>query len=367
MFPFWRLMSLVGGGQGMVGLDLRGRAILVTGAAGFIGFHVSNRLLADGAQVIGLDNMNAYYDVSLKEARLRQLMRWPGFRFERLDIAESGPVHSLFASHKPVFVIHLAAQAGVRYSLVNPHAYVRSNIAGFVTILEACRTYPVRHLVYASSSSVYGANTKVPFHEDDPVNSPVSLYAATKRADELMAETYAHLFAVPASGLRFFTVYGPWGRPDMAYFSFTEACFEGRRIDVYNGGRMQRDFTYIDDAIEAVSRLLVRPPTSAAETLGLQIRSPHIIYNVGNHTSVELSVFVATIEAAVGRSLARRNAPMQPGDLPTTFADVKRLARVTGFAPRTPLVEGISRFVAWYRQYKRRENLSGGSTCAIVP
>ena len=335
----------------MAGVELQGRVILVTGAAGFIGFHIADRLLSDGAQVIGLDNLNDYYDVSLKEARLRRLMTSPGFRFERLDVADSRSIHSLFAARKPEYVIHLAAQAGVRYSLINPHAYVSSNVEGFLSILEACRAHPVRHLVYASSSSVYGANTKTPFREDDPVTAPISLYAVTKLADELMAETYAHLFGIPASGLRLFTVYGPWGRPDMAYFSFTKACFEGKPVDVFNDGRMQRDFTYIDDAIEAVSRLLVRPPSSAAESLDVKISSPHIIYNVGNQTPVELSSLIATIEAAVGRSLARRNVPMQPGDVETTYADVKRLARVTGFAPRTSLADGIARFVAWYRRY----------------
>jgi UDP-glucuronate 4-epimerase len=343
----------------MTTADLSGRVVLVTGAAGFIGFHLASRLLDQGAQVIGVDNLNAYYDVSLKEARLRGLASAPGFRFERLDLSEGGPILSLFARHQPECVIHLAAQAGVRYSLVNPRAYVGSNVDGFLTILEACRAHPVRHLVYASSSSVYGANEKVPFHEDDPVTSPVSLYAATKRADELMAETYAHLFAIPASGLRFFTVYGPWGRPDMAYFSFTKACFEGRPIEVFNGGAMQRDFTYIDDVVEAVARLLDRPPASAATTLGLRIRSPHIIYNVGNHTPVELSAFIATIEAAVGRKVERRNAPMQPGDVLKTFADVDRLTRVTGFSPRTPLAEGIGRFVTWYREYSEFKETNG--------
>ena len=327
------------------------RVVLVTGAAGFIGFHIANRLLAEGARVVGVDNMNAYYDVALKEARVRELLKSPNFAFERCDLAEREAILSLFVSHAPEYVVHLAAQAGVRYSLVNPHAYVASNVDGFLTILEACRARRVRHLVYASSSSVYGANTKVPFHEDDPVLAPVSLYAATKRADELLAETYAHLFAIPSSGLRFFTVYGPWGRPDMAYFSFTKACFEGRPIDVYNNGQMRRDFTYIDDAVEAVLRLLERPPLSVAQTLDLKIATPHILYNVGNHTPVELSEFIATIETAVGRNLKRRNLPMQPGDVPTTFADVARLARVTGFAPKTQLAEGVARFVAWYRDY----------------
>ncbi len=337
----------------MTGLDFRGRSVLVTGAAGFIGFHLARRLLALGARVTGLDDMNAYYDVSLKEARLAELMRSPAFTFERCDICESERVLSLFASFRPGCVVHLAAQAGVRYSLVNPHAYVRSNVDGFLSILEACRAQPVEHLIYASSSSVYGANAKLPFREDDAVAAPVSVYAATKLADELLGAAYAHLFGIPMSGLRFFTVYGPWGRPDMAYFSFTKACFEGRAIDVFNNGRMQRDFTYVDDVIEAICRLVDAPPARAAQALGLEIEAPQILYNVGNHTPVELSEFIATIESAVGRTLERREKPMQPGDVPATFADVERLMRVTGFSPRTALSDGIARFVAWYRDYYR--------------
>jgi UDP-glucuronate 4-epimerase len=335
----------------MTGPDLTGRRVLLTGAAGFIGFHVAKRLLAAGALVVGIDNINAYYDVALKEARLRELSDSADFTFKRCDITEREAVQSIFSSSNPEFVVHLAAQAGVRYSLTNPHSYVSSNVDGFLTILEACRGQPVRHLLYASSSSVYGADSKLPFQESDPAVTPVSLYAATKRANELMAEVYAHLFAVPATGLRFFTVYGPWGRPDMAYFTFTKAAFEGRAVDVFNNGQMRRDFTYIDDVIEAVCRLLDQPPRNAAAILGLTIERPHIVYNVGNHTPIELSEFIATIEAAVGRKVERRNLPMQPGDVPATFADVDRLARVTGFAPRTPLVEGIGRFVLWYRRY----------------
>ena len=345
------MMELIKERQGMAATDLEGRTVLVTGAAGFIGFHLANRLLAAGARVVGLDNMNAYYDPSLKEARLRELMKLQAFSFERRDITDREAILSLFAKHRPEFVAHLAAQAGVRYSLTHPHAYVSSNVDGFLAILEACRAHPVRHLVYASSSSVYGANTKVPFQEDDPVLAPMSLYGATKRANELMAETYAHLFAIPASGLRLFTVYGPWGRPDMAYFSFTKAAFEGRPIDVFNNGQMRRDFTYIDDVIESIGRLLDQPPQTAAKALDLPITRPHIIYNVGNHRPVELSEFIATIEAAVGRKVERRNLPMQPGDVPATFADVERLARVAGFAPRTSLAEGISQFVLWYKDY----------------
>ena len=319
------------------------RRVLVTGAAGFIGFHVAQRLLQDGAAVLGLDNINDYYDVGLKQARLKQLTISSGFAFEKIDLADDRAVSTAFDQFQPHHVVHLAAQAGVRYSLTNPKAYTRSNIDGFLSILEACRSHPVSHLIYASSSSVYGTNAKVPFKETDPVEHPVSLYAATKRANELMAETYAHLFRVPASGLRFFTVYGPWGRPDMAYYSFTKAIIEGKPIDVFNHGRMQRDFTYIDDVVEAVVRLIeVPPPTGAAAP-------PHVIYNVGNHTPVELSRFITTIELAVGRTAERRYLPMQPGDVPATFADVQRLTAAVGFAPDTTIEDGIRQFVAWYR------------------
>jgi|SRR5271166_1390107 len=332
-------------------LALAGRTVLVTGAAGFIGFFVAKRLLAAGAEVVGLDNLNAYYDVALKEARLTELAEFPAFVYARCDLIDRSAVEAAFKSRQPEFVVHLAAQAGVRYSLVNPHAYVASNVDGFLTILEACRAHPVRHLIYASSSSVYGAESKLPFREDDPAVTPVSLYAATKRANELMAETYAHLFGIPTTGLRFFTVYGPWGRPDMAYFSFTKAAFEGRPVDVFNDGKMRRDFTYADDVIEAVCRLIDNAPSVAAKTLELPIKSPHLIYNIGNHTPVELSEFIAVIEGATGRKIKRRNLPMQPGDVPATYADVDRLARVTGFTPSTPLAEGIGRFVAWYRKF----------------
>jgi UDP-glucuronate 4-epimerase len=337
--------------QATTGIDLRGRAVLVTGAAGFIGFHLANRLLAEGARVVGVDNVNAYYDVSLKEARLRELAKAHQFNFDRRELTDREAILSIFESYRPEFVVHLAAQAGVRYSLTHPYAYVSSNVDGFLTILEACRVHPIRHLVYASSSSVYGANAKVPFQEEDPVLSPMSLYGATKRANELMAETYAHLFSIPASGLRLFTVYGPWGRPDMAYFSFTKAAFEGQPIDVFNNGRMRRDFTYIDDVVESVCRLLDRPPQTAAQMLDLHVTRPHLIYNVGNHKPVELSKFIAVIEAAVGCKIKRRNQPMQSGDVPATFADVERLAKVAGFAPRTSLAEGIGRFVLWYKDY----------------
>jgi UDP-glucuronate 4-epimerase len=324
--------------------------VLVTGTAGFIGFHLVSRLLQAGATVHGLDNMNAYYDVSLKKARLDAIGRQERFSFSAQDVTDYAGLKALFAEFRPDCVVHLAAQAGVRYSLANPRAYVSSNLDGFVAVLEACRAHPVRHLVYASSSSVYGANSKVPYHEDDPVVTPVSLYAATKRANELMAQTYAHLFAIPCSGVRFFTVYGPWGRPDMAYYTFTQAILDGRPIDVFNHGRMQRDFTYIDDVVEALVRLVDVPPANEVRDSN-PTGAPHIIYNIGNHTPIELERFIATLEAALGRQAHKRYLPMQPGDVPTTYADVDRLARVTGFAPRTSIEDGLARFVAWYRTY----------------
>jgi UDP-glucuronate 4-epimerase len=333
-----------------------GRRILVTGAAGFIGFHTCRKLLAGGAQVLGLDDLNGYYDVALKQARLHGLQELQGFVFERCDVADKGRVLSLVESFRPDYLVHLAAQAGVRHSLNDPSAYLHANVDGFLAILEACRAHPVRHLIYASSSSVYGANSKVPFSETDAVDNPRSLYAVTKRANELMAHTYAQLFGIAASGLRFFTVYGPWGRPDMAYFSFTQAILAGRPIDVFNNGRLQRDFTYIDDAVEAIVRLLPLAPASAAlaqsnpaDASGAD--SLHRLYNIGSHTPVPLDQFIAVLEAALGRKAELRMLPMQPGDVPITYADVSRLAAAVDFAPRTPLPEGIERFVAWYRQF----------------
>jgi UDP-glucuronate 4-epimerase len=333
----------------MADLALKTQRILVTGAAGFIGFHLVSRLLAAGAAVHGLDNLNAYYDPGLKQARLAEIGQHERFSFSRRDVADYDGLLSLFAEHRPDCVVHLAAQAGVRHSLTNPRAYAAANLDGFLAILEACRAHPVRHLVYASSSSVYGANSKVPYHEDDPVLSPVSLYAATKRANELMAQAYAHLYRIPSSGVRFFTVYGPWGRPDMAYYSFTRAIVEGRPIDVFNHGNMQRDFTYIDDAIEALVRLLGIPPDDG-DGAGTA-KAPHIIYNIGNHAPIELKRFIGVIEAALGREACKRYLPMQPGDVLATYADVERLARVAGFAPRTTIEDGIARFVAWFRSY----------------
>lgn len=329
---------------------MKDRRVLVTGAAGFIGYHVAGRLLAAGAVVHGIDNVNDYYDVTLKERRLAQLEAQRDFAMARVDLADGAAVKREVALFQPDVIIHLGAQAGVRYSLSNPRAYASSNIDGFLSILEAARAHPVRHLIYASSSSVYGSNTKIPFAETDPVERPVSLYSATKRSNELMARTYAHLFAIPCSGLRFFTVYGPWGRPDMAYYSFTKAILEGRPIDVFNHGKLRRDFTYIDDVVEAIVRLVDCPPDAALRAkIGDTETAPHVLYNVGNHTPVDLGDFIATIERAVGREAIKVMKPMQPGDVLETYADVTRLAAVTGFAPKTPLTEGIARFVAWYR------------------
>jgi UDP-glucuronate 4-epimerase len=335
---------------------LKTERVLVTGAAGFVGYHFVSRLLAAGATVHGLDNLNAYYDVGLKEARLAEIGTHPRFAFSRLDLTDYDGLIALVASFRPDAVVHLAAQAGVRYSLTNARAYASANVDGFLSVLEACRAHAVRHLVYASSSSVYGANAKVPYHEDDAVLAPISLYAATKRANELMAQAYAHLYGIPCSGVRFFTVYGPWGRPDMAYYSFTKAILEGRTIDVFNHGRMQRDFTYIDDVVEALVRLIDLPPTTRpanAQDGRPGGSAPHILYNIGNHTPITLERFIATIEAALGRKASKRYLPMQPGDVLATYADVERLSRVTGFAPRTPIEEGMARFVAWFRTYHR--------------
>jgi len=332
------------------------KRVLVTGAAGFIGHAVSLRLLDDGFEVLGLDCFTPYYDVSLKQERLRQLQDRPGFSFQATNLADSPATRAAFETFGPDAVVHLAAQAGVRYSLDHPQAYTESNIDGTLSVLEACRAFPVRHLVYASSSSVYGGNTKVPFSETDPVNLPVSLYAATKRANELMAQTYSHLFRIPASGLRFFTVYGPMGRPDMAYYKFTKAIFAGQPIDLYNHGKMLRDFTYVDEVVEAISRLVVRPPSDTGqegEPGRVDSGVPHRIFNIGNHTPVELERFLAVLEDAIGRKAERRLLPMQPGDVQMTFADVTALQQAVDFAPRTTIEEGLGRFVAWYRAYHR--------------
>ena len=330
--------------------------ILVTGAAGFIGMTTSLRLLARGDEVVGLDNLNDYYEVSLKENRLARLTGHPGFRFVKLDVADRPGMEQLFATEKFDKVIHLAAQAGVRYSLKNPHAYVDSNLVGFINILEGCRHGKVGHLIYASSSSVYGGNTKMPFSEHDSVDHPVSLYAATKKANELMAHTYSHLYGLPTTGLRFFTVYGPWGRPDMALFLFTKAILEGRPIDVFNHGNMLRDFTYVDDIVEGVIRLLDRTATAnpayvAEEADPATSNVPYRVFNIGNNDPVPLLDFIGAIENALGMKAERRLLPLQDGDVPATFADTALLDDWVGFAPATPIQEGVSRFIAWYRDY----------------
>jgi UDP-glucuronate 4-epimerase len=328
--------------------------VLVTGAAGFIGMATARALLTRGTAVVGVDNFDPYYDVALKEARLATLAGEPGFAFRRLDLADAAATARLFRDDALTHVVHLAAQPGVRYSLENPGAYLRNNIDAFGHILEGCRHARIAHLVYASSSSVYGANHVLPFSEDQRVDHPVSLYAATKRADELMAHSYAHLFRLPATGLRFFTVYGPWGRPDMSPMLFSRAILAGEPIRVFNHGKMRRDFTYIDDIVEGVVRVLERPPASGsagddADGTG----APHAIYNIGNHEAVELESFIATLEQLLGRKAIRDYQPMQAGDVPATYASIDRLRAATGFAPRTPLGLGLSRFVDWYRDYYR--------------
>jgi len=334
--------------------------VLVTGAAGFIGFHVARYLLERGDTVVGVDNINPYYDVRLKEARLGLLTGHERFHFIRLDLADREGMNELFVGQRPERVVHLAAQAGVRYSLTNPHTYVESNLVGFLHILEGCRHTRVEHLVYASSSSVYGANTKMPFSVHDNVDHPVSLYAASKKANELMAHTYSHLYAVPTTGLRFFTVYGPWGRPDMALFIFTKAILEGKPIQVFNHGNMRRDFTYIDDIVEGVVRVLDTVPQPNPAWSGMTpdpgtSKAPYRLYNIGNNQPVELLHFIAVLEACLGRKAEKQLLPMQPGDVPETYADVDDLMRDVGFKPSTPVTTGIARFVEWYRQYHQVE------------
>jgi UDP-glucuronate 4-epimerase len=330
--------------------------VLLTGAAGFIGMHVCERLLARGDEVVGVDNLNDYYDVALKEARLARLSPNPRFTLSRLDIADRSGIAELFERERPQRVINLAAQAGVRYSLVNPHAYVDSNVVGFVNILEGCRHAGVEHFVYASSSSIYGGNERMPFSEHDNVDHPVSLYAATKKSNELMAHTYSHLFNLPTTGLRFFTVYGPWGRPDMALFLFAKAILEGRPIDVFNHGKMRRDFTYIDDIAEGVIRVLDLPP-AANPDFDKQAPdpasswAPYRVFNIGNHQPVELMAYIEALEQALGKTAQKNFLPLQDGDVPATHADTTELNRVTGFAPQTQVIDGVKRFVDWYRSY----------------
>ncbi len=330
--------------------------VLVTGAAGFIGFHLATRLLARGDTVVGLDNLNDYYDVSLKEARLAQLEGTPGFTFARIDLGDRDAIDALFKRYRFDLVVNLAAQAGVRYSLINPHAYVTSNISGFVNILEACRHTGVGHLVYASSSSVYGAVTQMPFSVRQNVDHPVSLYAASKKANELLAHSYSHLFGLPTTGVRFFTVYGPWGRPDMALFLFTRAILAGEPIDVFNHGEMERDFTYIDDIVEGLVRLGGRPAAPDPSWSGDHptpntSRAPYRVYNIGNHAPVRLTRLIEVLEDCLGRKAERRLLPMQPGDVPATYADIDDLTRDTGFVPSTSIEVGVERFVRWYRDH----------------
>jgi UDP-glucuronate 4-epimerase len=332
--------------------------ILVTGAAGFIGYHLTQRLLADGHNVVGLDNLNPYYDISLKEARLARLLGRPGFDFVKLDLAERPGMEALFLANKFDRVIHLAAQAGVRYSLTNPHIYIHSNIVGFINLLEGCRNSKVEHLVFASSSSVYGSNTHMPFSESDPTDHPLSLYAATKKASELMAHSYSHLHQLPATGLRFFTVYGPWGRPDMAMFLFTKAIIQGESIDVFNNGHHKRDFTYIDDIVEGVVRVMDHVPAadpdwSPASPNPASSNVPYRIYNIGNNRPVEVMYLIKLLEGAIGRKATMKMLPLQPGDVEETYANVDDLAAAVRFRPRTSIEEGVRRFLQWYKEYYR--------------
>jgi UDP-glucuronate 4-epimerase len=334
------------------------KKIIVTGAAGFIGFHLSLRLLSEGNEVAGVDNLNPYYDVSLKEDRLEILKKKPLFRFVKADLADRAAIEKLFSEDSYDIVVNLAAQAGVRYSLTHPHAYVDSNLVGFLNILEGCRHGNIKHLVFASSSSVYGANTRMPFSVHDNVDHPVSLYAATKKANELMAHSYASLYGMPCTGLRFFTVYGPWGRPDMALFLFTRAILENRPMDVFNNGLMKRDFTYIDDIIEGVVRVMERVPQANPYWRGdspdpSSSPAPYKLYNIGNNNPVLLLDFIKILEEELGKKAIKHFLPMQPGDVPETKADIDDLMADVGFRPATPIAEGIKRFVAWYREYYR--------------
>src|SRR5215204_5833503 len=338
--------------------------LLVTGAAGFVGYHLANALLDRGETVLGVDNLNDYYDVHLKEARLAKLESRSGFRFVRLDLANRERTTELFARENPKRIVHLAAQAGVRYSIENPHAYIDANLVGFGNVLEGCRSNGVEHLVYASSSSVYGANDRVPFRETDNVDHPVSLYAATKKANELMAHVYSHLYGIPTTGLRFFTVYGPWGRPDMAYYKFAEAILDGRPIEVYNYGNMQRDFAYVDDVVEGIIRVIERipepnPAWSPDSPDPGSSYAPYRLYNIGNNNPVDLLRFIEVLEGCLGRKAIKNFLPLQPGDVLSTYADVDDLIRDVGFKPETPIEVGLEHFVRWYRSYYGRNEDHG--------
>ncbi|MGB9712390.1 MAG: NAD-dependent epimerase [Dissulfurimicrobium sp.] len=335
---------------------VRFKKILVTGAAGFIGFHLSKRLLQEGREVIGLDNFNDYYPPSIKEDRARELIPFPKFKMVRADLSDREAMATLFESERFDAVVNLAAQAGVRYSVENPYSYVDTNLVGFANVLEGCRHTGVKHLIFASSSSVYGANTRLPFSVHDNVDHPISLYAATKKANELMAHTYAHLYGLPSTGLRFFTVYGPWGRPDMALFLFTKAILEDRPIDVFNFGKMRRDFTYIDDIIEGVIRIVDKVPDPNPEWNGAApdpatSYAPYRIYNIGNNKPVELMYFIEVVERCLGKKAKKNLLPLQPGDVSVTYADISDLERDIGFKPQIPLEDGIPRFIDWYKKY----------------
>jgi UDP-glucuronate 4-epimerase len=336
--------------------ECRDRPVVVTGAAGFIGFHFATRLLREERLVIGLDNLNSYYDVDLKKARLARLQSDPRFRFAQLDLTQGAELRSLVQAEQPAVVVNLAAQAGVRYSLVNPHAYVDANLVGFLNVLEACRHGQVKHLVYASTSSVYGGNTKLPFAASDPVDHPLTLYAATKRANELMAHSYSHLYGMPVTGLRFFTVYGPWGRPDMALFLFTRAILAGEPIDVFGNGEVERDFTYIDDIVDGIRRVVERVPQpeaawSAATSGPAASAAPYRIYNIGNNAPVKVLRLIGVLEDTLGRKAVKRLLPMQLGDVVATCADITELHNDTGFTPRTTIEQGVPQFVRWYREF----------------
>lgn len=334
--------------------------VLVTGSAGFIGSQTSRRLLDAGHQVIGIDNLNPYYDVALKQARLDRIKKEPNFTDVRMDLEDRAGIADIFAEHRPEVVINLAAQAGVRYSIENPHAYIDTNVVGFTNILEGCRSVKSKHLIYASSSSVYGTNTQMPFSANDPVDHPISLYAATKRANELMAHVYSNLYDIPTTGLRFFTVYGPWGRPDMALFLFTKAIIEGRPIDVFNKGKMQRSFTYIDDIVEGIIRLVDHIPTTDKGSDAGQSKpsssdsAPFRLFNIGSETKVGLMRYIELLEESLGKKAIKNMLPMQPGDVPATVADTSELREAVGYAPTTPVEEGIRNFVEWYQEYYGR-------------